>query len=73
MLRRIAQDTFESPATHRTPQRNLEQEAQLEEKRSLDALKSFVGHTCEVMGMWRILCEHQFHIIANALSKVILL
>lgn len=69
MLRRIAQDTFDSPATHRTPQRNLEQEAQLEEKRSLDSLKSFVGHTCEVLGMWRILCEHQFHVIASALSK----
>jgi hypothetical protein len=52
------------------PQRNREQEAQLEEKRSLDALKAFVAHTCEVLGMWRILCEHQFHVIADMLSKV---
>jgi nuclear pore complex protein Nup155 len=52
------------------PQRSREQEAQLEEKRSLDALKVFVAHTCEVLGMWRILCEHQFHVVADVLSKV---
>ncbi|PSN41988.1 Nuclear pore complex protein 155 [Blattella germanica] len=69
MLRRITQDPFESPAAHRTSQRNMEQEAQLEEKRSLDSLKAFVAHTCEVLGMWRILCEHQFHIIASVLAK----
>ncbi|KAJ4448862.1 hypothetical protein ANN_00253 [Periplaneta americana] len=69
MLRRTAQDSFETPATHRTSQRNLEQEAQMEEKHSLDALKAFVAHTCEVLGMWRILCEHQFHVIASVLSK----
>jgi hypothetical protein len=70
MLRQVGHDSFETSVHHRTPQRNREQEAQLEEKHSLDALKVFVAHTCEVLGMWRILCEHQFHVIADTLSKV---
>ncbi|XP_033607158.1 nuclear pore complex protein Nup155 isoform X2 [Cryptotermes secundus] len=69
MLRHAGHDSFETSLHHRTPQRNREQEAQLEEKHSLDALKAFVAHTCEVLGMWRILCEHQFHVIADTLSK----
>jgi nuclear pore complex protein Nup155 len=69
-LRRIGHDSFETSASHRTPQRNRDQEAQLEEKRSLDSLKAFMAHACEVLGMWRILCEHQFHVIVNVLTKV---
>jgi nuclear pore complex protein Nup155 len=70
MLRHVGHDSFETSAHHRTPQRNREQEAQLEEKHSLDALKAFVAHTCEVLGMWRVLCEHQFHVVADTLTKV---
>lgn len=40
------------------------QDAQLEERQSLDAFKTFVCHCCQVMGLWRILCEHQFHTLA---------
>lgn len=69
MLRPVGHDSFDTSASHRNPQRNRDQEAQLEEKRSLDSLKMFVTHTCEVLGMWRILCEHQFHVIADVLSK----
>lgn len=43
------------------------QEAQLEERHSLDALKSFVTHACQVLGLWRVLCDHQFHILVDAL------
>lgn len=43
------------------------QEAQLEERHSLDALKSFVNHACQVLGLWRILCDHQFHILVDTL------
>lgn len=43
------------------------QEAQLEERHSLDALKSFVNHSCQVLGLWRILCDHQFHLLVDTL------
>ncbi|CAG9765140.1 unnamed protein product [Ceutorhynchus assimilis] len=37
------------------------QDAQLIERKSLDALKTFLCHCCQIMGLWRILCDHQFH------------
>lgn len=37
------------------------QDAQVEERQSLDALKMFVCHCCQIVGLWRILCDHQFH------------
>lgn len=43
------------------------QDAQIEEKFSLNALKLFVSHCCQVMGLWRILCEHQFHVLIGSL------
>lgn len=43
------------------------QDAQLEEKHSLDAFKSFVHHCCQVIGLWKVLCEHQFHILIDTL------
>lgn len=46
------------------------QEAQLEEKRSLDALKTFLSHTCEVLGLWKVLSDHQFHTVAQGLAPV---
>ena len=65
-------DAFQSPSTPGRPaaQRNVQMEAQLEEKMSLLALKTLVTHACEVLGLWKILCEHQFHIIAEMLDKV---
>lgn len=45
------------------------EEARMEEKRSLDALSRFIKHTCEVMSLWKILCEHQFHVLIGALPK----
>lgn len=45
------------------------EEARMEEKRSLDALSRFIKHTCEVMALWKILCEHQFHVLIGALPK----
>ncbi|KAJ8961865.1 hypothetical protein NQ318_021483 [Aromia moschata] len=42
-------------------------DAQLDERQSLDALKVFVCHCCQIMGLWRILCEHQFHSLIGAL------
>lgn len=45
------------------------QDAQLEERQSLDALKTFVCHCCQIIGLWRILCEHQFHSLIGALPE----
>jgi len=52
------------------PPQNLQQEAQLEEKRSLDSLKTFLAHACEVLGLWKVLSDHQFHCLADGLSQV---
>lgn len=48
-------------------QRTSFQDAQLEERQSLDALKMIVNHCCEIVGLWRILCEHQFHLLLATL------
>ncbi|KAJ8971740.1 hypothetical protein NQ314_000553 [Rhamnusium bicolor] len=45
------------------------QDAQLEERVSLDSLKSFVVLCCQIIGLWRILCEHQFHSLIGALPE----
>lgn len=64
-------DPLETPGPNRTvvPHTAL-QEAQLEEKRSLDALKTFLSHTCEVLGLWKVLSDHQFHNLAQGLATV---
>ncbi|CAG9854038.1 unnamed protein product [Phyllotreta striolata] len=45
------------------------QDVQLEERASLDALKTFVCHCCQILGLWRILCEHQFHTLIASLPE----
>lgn len=45
----------------------------VEERNSLDALKIFIVHACEILGLWKILCENQLQNIVNCLSKVIFL
>lgn len=50
-----------------TVQRTNLQDAQIEERQSLDAQKAVVNHCCEIVGMWRILCEHQFHLLLATL------
>ncbi|XP_051175538.1 nuclear pore complex protein Nup154 isoform X2 [Leptopilina boulardi] len=41
----------------------------VEERNSLDALKIFITHACEILGLWKILCENQLQNIVNCLSK----
>lgn len=43
-------------------------EFETEERRSLIALRQLTGHALEVLGLWRVLCEHQFHVLAGKLS-----
>ncbi|XP_029678395.1 nuclear pore complex protein Nup155 isoform X1 [Formica exsecta] len=45
------------------------QEPIVEERNSLDALKVFITHACEVLGLWKILCENRLNNIINCLSK----
>ncbi|XP_014476453.1 PREDICTED: nuclear pore complex protein Nup155 isoform X3 [Dinoponera quadriceps] len=45
------------------------QEPIVEERNSLDALKVFITHACEVLGLWKILCENQLNNIVNCLTK----
>ncbi|KAL7738924.1 hypothetical protein ACLKA6_016926 [Drosophila palustris] len=48
--------------------RNLTEQAQIEEKRSLSALNQFIKHACEVMSLWSILNDHQFQLLCQQLS-----
>nr|XP_018906260.1 PREDICTED: nuclear pore complex protein Nup155 [Bemisia tabaci] len=38
------------------------------ENRSLEALKVVVDHACQIVGLWKVLCEHQFHQLVAELS-----
>lgn len=42
----------------------------LQEKKSLNALKSFVSRASEILNLWRVLYDHQFHLVAATLSPV---
>lgn len=46
------------------------QEPIVEERNSLAALKIFITHACEVLELWKILCENNLNNIVNCLSKV---
>uniref|UniRef100_A0A336MUH0 CSON006340 protein n=1 Tax=Culicoides sonorensis TaxID=179676 RepID=A0A336MUH0_CULSO len=50
-------------------QKKSAEEAQTEEKKSLDALNRFIRHTAEVIALWKILCEHQFHLLIGQLPQ----
>ncbi|XP_075151882.1 nuclear pore complex protein Nup154 isoform X2 [Haematobia irritans] len=48
---------------------SINEQAQMEEKRSMAALIQFIKHTCEVIALWKVLCEHQFHLLASQLLR----
>ena len=45
-------------------------EAQKMEKISLQHVQDLIHQIEEVLGLLKILCDHQFHVIASALTKV---
>lgn len=45
------------------------EEAFAEEKKSLDALFNFIKYVCEVVALWKILCEHQMHVLLTQLPN----
>ncbi|XP_055712815.1 nuclear pore complex protein Nup154-like isoform X2 [Phlebotomus papatasi] len=57
------------PANNLRRPNNMAEDAKLEEKKSLDALTRFIRHTCEVVALWKLICEHQFHILIGGLSR----
>jgi hypothetical protein len=49
--------------------RKIQLEAQAQENASLQYLQQLVQRTHEVLGLWKIITDHQFHIVAAALNK----
>lgn len=45
----------------------------MQEKKSLNALKSFVARASEILNLWRVLYDHQFNLLATTLSAVCIL
>nr|CAD7455399.1 unnamed protein product [Timema tahoe] len=66
---RTLQDSLDNSQQPQRGQRTVGQEALIQEKNSLTVLKEFISNTREVLGLWKILCEHQFHFIADSLTK----
>ncbi|XP_055386049.1 nuclear pore complex protein Nup154 [Condylostylus longicornis] len=60
---------FNMPNSNPIDQRNSAEQAQNEEKKSLLALNYFIRHACEVLSLWKILCEHQFQALVSQLTK----
>ena len=45
-------------------------EAERRETMSLRYLQQLVTRSCEALALWNILADHQFHVVAAALTKV---
>ena len=41
-----------------------QQDALLRERQSLMFLQQLITHTLQVLGLWMVVCDHQFHIVA---------
>lgn len=54
--------------SHSEHQRRNE-ELHLQEKISLSHLKQLIHQCHEVLGLWKVLCDHQLHVVAETLSK----
>ncbi|KAM6303695.1 nuclear pore complex protein Nup155 isoform 2-T2 [Podargus strigoides] len=50
-------------------QRKYHAEAQLTEKNSLQGIQQLVRKTCQVLALWKLLCEHQFSGVVGELQK----
>ena len=45
-------------------------DAYLRERNSFNNIYHLVVQCCECLSLWKLLCEHQFHLTANGLSLV---
>uniref|UniRef100_A0A182SWZ0 Nucleoporin Nup133/Nup155-like C-terminal domain-containing protein n=1 Tax=Anopheles maculatus TaxID=74869 RepID=A0A182SWZ0_9DIPT len=50
-------------------QKHCTEEALIEERRSLEALVRLIKQACEVIGLWKVICEHQCHLLVGKLTK----
>uniref|UniRef100_A0A182JU64 Nucleoporin Nup133/Nup155-like N-terminal domain-containing protein n=1 Tax=Anopheles christyi TaxID=43041 RepID=A0A182JU64_9DIPT len=50
-------------------QKNCTEEALLEERKSLEALVRLIKQACEVVGLWKVICEHQCHLLVGKLTR----
>uniref|UniRef100_A0A182IXE0 Nucleoporin Nup133/Nup155-like N-terminal domain-containing protein n=1 Tax=Anopheles atroparvus TaxID=41427 RepID=A0A182IXE0_ANOAO len=57
------------PSSAGVSQKTCIEEALLEEKKSLDALARLIKQSCEVVGLWKVICEHQCHQLVERLTK----
>ncbi|KAI0209905.1 hypothetical protein LSAT2_005340 [Lamellibrachia satsuma] len=48
--------------------RKYQAEAENQESHSLKQLQILVARMCEALALWKILCDHQFHVICAALN-----
>ena len=42
-----------------------QQDAILRERQSLMFLQQLLSHTLQVLGLWMVVCDHQFHVVAT--------
>jgi nuclear pore complex protein Nup155 len=40
----------------------------MQERKSLLAMKQLLDHTVEVLALWKVLCDHQLHLLGQSLS-----
>lgn len=60
------------PPHHHHPGNNLHkshQEALLKERQSLLFLQQLVSHCQQVIGLWKVVCDHQVHVVAQKLGQ----
>lgn len=50
-------------------QRKYQIEAQSYEKLSLQGIQHLVHRSCQTLALWKLLCDHQFHVIVGDLQK----
>ncbi|XP_046570812.1 LOW QUALITY PROTEIN: nuclear pore complex protein Nup155-like, partial [Haliotis rubra] len=50
--------------------KKLQAEAQRQEKISLQHIQDMLHRVEEVLGLWKVLFDHQFHVIASGLTKI---
>lgn len=52
-----------------TQQKMPQSDAELQERISLINLQQLVNYTCEMLGLWKVLCDHQFHIVVSMIPE----
>ncbi|XP_013406007.1 nuclear pore complex protein Nup155 [Lingula anatina] len=49
--------------------RRYQAELQTQEKISTQQMEQLIERMCEVLGLWKIVCDHQFHVVAGELTQ----